>query len=527
MGMSDDKRNKYLISSMLDDSITEPEMKELDQVLQSNSEAREVYRRYVDMHFSLAENAEGLVEFPALPPPEDMPLTFISLKKKLFVFQLVAALLAITLLVSLFLKKVETVTVTKEIKVNVQPEILLASITSVSADVKWRSPEKELGDKVFNEIIELEKGTISLSYHHGATVKLQGPVHFTLSNLNRSYLKHGQLAARIPEAAQGFTIDAPNAAIVDVGTEFAVNVSKLGKSQVYVYKGEVVASLLGEDGHTLLNANLLEDDSVEIDGSTIVELTEPVKFIRVNSKSEVGLNITDNYVNRVKQSRPMGYWRFEKSKSGLVRNEMSAEYEGRLTQDATVKSNVLTILKGQRGGMLIDQPLHGVNQNGYTIEMWLNPAEKGKEMALASLIEPEPVKSKNVYYHLTHIQLMSNKGRLRHKPFDFRFSHRYPATQNTGKNAFAGEAYQAGKWYHLVCVKERDSFRLYLNGVLKQRVSDVDNKDSLPYLLFIGHIDPIRPDRQFIGQLDEIAIYNRPLSTSEISGHYNAVEFKE
>ena len=342
-------------------------------------------------------------------------------------------------------------------------------------------------------------------------------------------MKFGQLAANVPEAAQGFTIDSPKAAIVDLGTEFALNVTESGKSQVHVYEGEVESSLLGDDGNTLLNASLLEDDSIEIDASSdsINDLPKDVQFIRINKKSEVGLDITDKYVNLIKDSKPVGYWRFEKQNNRIVKNEMSDSHHGYLERKAKVNNNVMQIEKGEFGAFHIREPLVGINKVGYTIGMWVKAAERGDEMALASLIEPEPVVKKNVYYHLTHIQLMSHKRRLRHTPFDFRFSHRHPATQNTGKNAFAGQDYEPGRWYHFVCVKEENSFSLYLDGQLKQRVADKPNNDPLPYVLYVGVIDPIRTTmRQFRGQLDELTIYDRPLTASEISEQYQAVNFK-
>ena len=78
----------------------------------------------------------------------------------------------------------------------------------------------------------------------------------------------------------------------------------------------------------------------------------------------------------------------------------------------------------------------------------------------------------------------------------------------------------------MVCVRNDNSFSLYLNGELKQTVSEKSNNDDRPYLFFMGKIDPLRTMRQFIGQIDEVAIYKRALSQDEILEHFNAVEVK-
>ena len=57
--MTDDTKLKHLISAMLDDTLTEEQAKELDDILQNSPEAREIYRRMVDMHFTLNEISEN------------------------------------------------------------------------------------------------------------------------------------------------------------------------------------------------------------------------------------------------------------------------------------------------------------------------------------------------------------------------------------------------------------------------------------------------------------------------------------
>ncbi|MCM8532416.1 MAG: FecR family protein [Lentisphaeraceae bacterium] len=234
--MNDETTLKNLISAMLDDNLTEEQAKELDSILQNSSEARDTYRRLVDMHFTLNEISENkqTLEFPDLPTPENFPEEFRSTRKQLITFQAIAALLAI----AFFISSMNTKEVIREVEVVKEaiPKTVLASIESISADVNWESSVKKVGDKLYSEDLILTQGQVTIKYNHGAEIKLEGPVHYQLKSLELAQLNYGQMAAKVPEAAQGFTVEAPKAAIVDLGTEFALNVTKDDKSQVHVYE---------------------------------------------------------------------------------------------------------------------------------------------------------------------------------------------------------------------------------------------------------------------------------------------------
>lgn len=69
--------------------------------------------------------------------------------------------------------------------------------------------------------------------------------------------------------------------------------------------------------------------------------------------------------------------------------------------------------------------------------------------------------------------------------------------------------------------------RLYVNGKLSKTEQD-SNAIENPLRLVIGRQDrsTVLPARQFVGQLDEVAIYNRAISKKEIVRHYDAVKWQ-
>ena len=87
----------------------------------------------------------------------------------------------------------------------------------------------------------------------------------------------------------------------------------------------------------------------------------------------------------------------------------------------------------------------------------------------------------------------------------------------------------AGNWYHIAATYDRTALKIYINGVLDNSV----NTQYTPYQnnqqLVIGRgcvgdpcmFKPSNPS--FNGIIDEVRIYNRALSASEIQAEYNAL----
>jgi hypothetical protein len=64
--------------------------------------------------------------------------------------------------------------------------------------------------------------------------------------------------------------------------------------------------------------------------------------------------------------------------------------------------------------------------------------------------------------------------------------------------------------------------RLYING---EQVAEGEDPSDLPagLRLLIGRLYPDRGVRPFIGQLDEMALYNRAITPQEVKQHYHLV----
>ncbi|TWT58319.1 FecR protein [Thalassoglobus neptunius] len=110
-------------------------------------------------------------------------------------------------------------------------------VTSVDAD--WRDIEPMSGELLEAGSFRLDAGTVELEFNRGARVTLQGPSDFELKSTDLLHVSSGNLVARIPEEAIGFTITTDEAEVVDLGTEFGLRVGDGGQTEVHVIEGLV------------------------------------------------------------------------------------------------------------------------------------------------------------------------------------------------------------------------------------------------------------------------------------------------
>src|SRR5262249_1363436 len=112
--------------------------------------------------------------------------------------------------------------------------------------------------------LNVNQGMVRLEFLSGAQVLLRSPSRLQLLSPDSATLLAGQAAARTPPEARGFVLNAPEAAIVDLGTEFAISVDERGQSEIHVVEGEVEISLLAEDGSSIESRSLFEANTLRV-----------------------------------------------------------------------------------------------------------------------------------------------------------------------------------------------------------------------------------------------------------------------
>ena len=111
-----------------------------------------------------------------------------------------------------------------------QPAAVLGAVN----ECRWKSLLPESGISVEGKRLELVSGVAEFLFGPGTRVAVEGPARFEVLSPSRIWLERGKLIAAVPKAAAGFTVSTQFADVIDLGTEFGVEVDTAGKTDVHV-----------------------------------------------------------------------------------------------------------------------------------------------------------------------------------------------------------------------------------------------------------------------------------------------------
>lgn len=412
------------------------------------------------------------------------------------------------------------------------PGVALAIVTHLSPESVATSggqPVRE-GEVVRVGDLKLLKGEATLSFFSGATLYVEGEARLSLLGADRVACESGRLRVRMPEGRSGFTVTGPGLAVVDLGTEFAMNVTSDGRAALKVFDGQVEASVLNREGFTLRSELLEQDEAAELQPAAgrIARLTEsPEKFTEARQTAAPLLALDPQYAETVMAAKPWGYWRMEPWTGDMVPNEMSGrpalKMSASLQTSATAQGNHSLIFGTgfPEQCAVLDGEWQPPAQGGYAVEMWVRP-EQIRLAALANVIQPEAGQMQDDHYFL--LQLMERSERWLHPHGAVRFLHRFPPGQGGGTNVFSDQPYVPGRWIHLVAQHNGKAMELYVNGRLVNHtpVEYAPTPQACGFLLgrlYAPEFSTAPKARAFVGAMDEVALYDRPLSLAEIQRH--------
>jgi hypothetical protein len=106
------------------------------------------------------------------------------------------------------------------------------------------------GDVLPNGLFAFDTGTVEIDFFCGATVIVDGPAQLDIESDWSVRVTRGRLRASVPPAARGFVVKAADSEIIDLGTEFALEVDA-GNARVEVIDGEIELRGGAHDGRHL------------------------------------------------------------------------------------------------------------------------------------------------------------------------------------------------------------------------------------------------------------------------------------
>jgi hypothetical protein len=397
------------------------------------------------------------------------------------------------------------------------------------------------GDVVATGRLRFRSGRLTLAFFSGVSLTVEGPADLELLAADRVFCHHGRLRARVPRGAEGFTVLAPGYEVVDLGTEFALNLEPGGKSRVMVFEGEAAVSMLGKDGRSVRGALLERQRSVEVDpgaGHIRDVPAQPEAFIPLGQFVPAPLELAEGYAAAVLDAKPRGYWRFESLEGGRVPNEVADGPAllalGGVALERSPGGNRWARFRPDdpAQALLMDGEWAPPRAGGYAIELWVQadlPSPGAfSQTALVGLIAKD---MRNASNHVAYLELAARGRRSPHEPCSVRFLDRWPAAMTGGSDVFSRRTVVPSLWHHVVGQKSGDTLGLYVDGEpvgtspAKLNADGPADAATTPCRLLVGRlkqwsqppdIDEVRP---FEGRLDELAVYDRPLTPEEIRRH--------
>lgn len=112
------------------------------------------------------------------------------------------------------------------------------------------------GDALSAETLHLESGTASIQFFSGATMTIEGPTEISLISAWEATCREGSVRMLVPPAARGFKLHSPYTEIIDLGTEFGLQVRD-GEGHVEVFDGEIALTHRDEDEKLLTKGGAL------------------------------------------------------------------------------------------------------------------------------------------------------------------------------------------------------------------------------------------------------------------------------
>jgi len=225
-----------LLDTLRDGDLTDEQVERLDALLEGDDEAQQIYVDYLDVCASLRHyHGTDVVLIDSEPVPWWRRHNVLIFDPPLAGLAAAAVLGVLVTIGAMFLFN----------NGNGDPRPTFTdepgfAVLTRAVDTVWGAgtPTREAGETLAAGDLTLDRGVAQIEFYSGATVVVEAPAKLQLVSADRAVVHHGKVHASVPPQAHGFTLNAADVDVVDLGTEFALNVTDAG-TEVHVFDGEV------------------------------------------------------------------------------------------------------------------------------------------------------------------------------------------------------------------------------------------------------------------------------------------------
>ncbi len=412
---------------------------------------------------------------------------------------------------------------------------LTRAIDARGADSAKLDPGRDLRAGPFY----LEQGLAEIRMDSGAAVILEGPAEVELQSVNSLFLRRGTLVATVGREAVGFVVNMPHGRVLDLGTEFAMQVKSEDLFEIHVFQGEVMFYPESDTRQMVLSAG---HACSMMSGGTIDKIAvQPQAFVR-----------SEEFASRVLAREGSDYHRWKASVFALHRDpSLRAHYvfDQNPLQRADQVLNAAARTKGTLNGL---SGADGRHPPTWVQGRWPQKKavrfERGKNQVI--LIPPDPALAVTgpitlsawVYFpnetqmggHLIACR-QDNHVNFQFSVFDDEYTHtgqrnRFEFLRFDEQNRLWCHSKrfepQPGQWYHFAVTHDNEKISFYVNGHCHEQKVYKMHPEPIPAEMIIGAMkvqgEYVLRDGDFDGVVDELMIFDRCLSGEEIEWIYQA-----
>lgn len=359
---------------------------------------------------------------------------------------------------------------------------------------------------------EVEQGLIQFRFASGVTVFIEAPAAFDVISDTKLALHSGRMSANVPPAGAGFSVETPEADVVDFGTEFSIEVSG-GESEVHVFKGHVQVQP--------------RTDNVARRNQLIDLRTEQAIRIADSNRQPVGIDLaTDRFIRSidepqkeyprvVKQLKPVANYRMPIKQRGLVC--IPSKYDGRvLTGKGSRPACAPGVIGGSlrvggksigRGGV-VDHTLP-LTTGKFTLSCWIYATGRPQGATVVTDIHGQQGRFS--------LALDREIGMLVATIRD---------DQQQSTSCQDIERLSLGKWHHIVMTCDAETLVLYRNGRIVSSVQCSAMSSAKAPRLWIGTAGEARDGLAgaglWEGRIDQMALFDKSVSPEQVERLYEA-----
>lgn len=381
--------------------------------------------------------------------------------------------------------------------------------------------------------LHLLSGVVQLELFSGVSLVVEGDASFSVISPMEVAVSRGKVRARVPEPAQGFRLRTAEGEVVDLGTEFAVNVTD-ESSEVHVLDGEVEWHPLGstsrrmEQGESVRRSR--DGKSLDTVEQSFVGTDELQDRLKASQNARLQRWKQDSEETRHDPRLLACYQIAHSDPSGRRLPNLAVSNERTSSEGAVVAATLARGRWGEPNGALDFSPagsrvrvnVHG-EYRGLTLMCWVKINSVDRWYNSLFLTDGHELQE-------PHWQIM-NDGRLFFsvKKFDKPSNKANEQNNRIFYSPPFWDSSLSGKWIMLATVYDVDAKRVthFLDGesISSEVVPDEDLVESVkigPASIANWSEPMYRTDPDFVvrnlnGSIDEFALFAGALSAAEIA----------